>query len=71
MITLRKEMRPCCSYFNTGTVTARTYAPPSIDAALRSLKNSIYRGNLVVLIVESIFIVGILRHLDMSGYNEI
>ena len=50
MITLCKEMRLLFSYFNTGTVTAMTYAPPSIDAALRSLKNSIYRGNLMIVI---------------------
>ena len=48
LISLYKTMRLCCSYFNTGTVTALTYAPPSIDAALRSLKNSIYRGKLMI-----------------------
>ena len=50
LITLCITMRLCCSYFNTGTVTAMTYAPPSIDSALRSLKNSIYRGNLMIVI---------------------
>ena len=37
-------------YFNLGTVTARDIAPPTDFEALRRLKNSIYRGQLQIVI---------------------